>query len=88
MVAAGSGLKVALSLDGYPRWRPVAAYNLAVDSVMTAGITGGSGNINNGGTQSITFNFRTMRAGQTSTFSETATGTYVRNGNANVFRRN
>jgi hypothetical protein len=50
-----------------------------------AEITGGTGNINNGGTYSLTFNYRTMESGQTSTFSETSAGTYVRNGNAITF---
>jgi hypothetical protein len=50
-----------------------------------AEITGGTGNINNGGTFSVTYNYRVMEAGQTSTFSETSTGTYVRNGNAISF---
>lgn len=51
-----------------------------------AEITGGSGNINNGGTYSITFNYRVMETGQTTTFSETSIGTYVQNGNAVAFR--
>lgn len=50
-----------------------------------AEITGGSGNINNGGTYSLTFNYRVMESGQTTTFSETSIGTYVQNGNAVTF---
>lgn len=50
-----------------------------------AEITGGSGNVNSGGTYNITFNYRVMESGQTSTFSETSTGTYVQNGNAVTF---
>jgi hypothetical protein len=48
-------------------------------------ITGGSGDINTGGTYSLTLNYRAMESGQTTTFSETSTGTYTRNGNAVSF---
>jgi hypothetical protein len=50
-----------------------------------AEITGGNGNINRDGTYSLTGNFRVMESGQTSTFSETSTGTYARNGNTITF---
>ena len=50
-----------------------------------AEITGGSGTINANGSYSLTANFRTMESGQTDTFSETSTGTYVRSGNAITF---
>jgi hypothetical protein len=50
-----------------------------------AEITSGSGNINSDGTYSMRVNYRVRESGQESTFSETSTGTYVRNGNAITF---